>query len=126
MTPTDDLRTELRELLDEVIPAGGTESSTRFTTVQIDRLLTNAQNVYLAAAEGWIRKAGMLQKELGSLTETQAGDERATRVNLSTAVNYCFNMAEQYRTTGLRLVAGSGSRVLAFEAPDVLGTGTSS
>lgn len=122
MTPTADLRTELRELLDEEIPAGGSESDTRFIDAQLDRLLTNAENVYLAAADGWTRKAGMLQRELGQLAETQAGDERVTRVNLSTAVNYCLTMAKQYRETGQGQSSDHGSRVLGFEAPDVLGT----
>lgn len=123
MTPTDELRTELRELLDEEIPAGGSEADTRFTNAQIDRLLMQARNVYFAAAEGWTRKAGKLQRELGHLAETQTGDERAQRVNLTTAINYCLAMAKQYQERGQLDDAGSGSRLLGFEMPDVLGTG---
>lgn len=122
MTPTDDLRTELRELLDEVIPAGGTESDTRFTAIQVDKLLTAADNVYLAAAAGWLRKAGMVQRELGRLEETQAGDERQKRVNLTTALNYCLKMADSYQGIGGGQSPTQGSRLLSFEPPDVLGT----
>lgn len=123
MTPTDELRQELRELLDEVIPAGGTESDTRFTAIQVDKLLTAADNVYLAAAVGWRMKAGMLQRELGRIEESQAGDERQKRVNLTTALNYCTNMADMYQAMGEKESPGAGSRLMSFEPPDVLGTG---
>lgn len=123
MTPTDELRQELRELLDEVIPTGGTEGDTRFTSTQIDRLLTRADNVYLAAAIGWRLKAGMLQRELGRIEESQAGDERQKRVNLTTALNYCTSMAGMYQGMGEKESPSAGSRIMSFEPPDVLGTG---
>lgn len=123
MTPTDDLRTELRELLDEEIPSGGSESNTRFTTAQIDRLLTQAANVNEAAAAGWLRKAGKLQNELGRLEETQAGDERQKRVNLSTAIDYCLKMANEYKGLAAASSGGSRSRLLALDPPTVIETG---
>jgi len=81
MTPTTELREELRELLDEVVPEGGTESDTRFTDAQLDKLLTVANNIYSVAAEGWVRKAAMLQRELGQIEQYSVGDESYKVVN---------------------------------------------
>ncbi|MEX0975042.1 MAG: hypothetical protein WD024_06840 [Bacillota bacterium] len=116
MVPTEELRTKLRRLLAESIPAGGTDGDTRFSNADIDDLLTGADNVYLAASEGWTEKAGQLQDGLGPLAETQAGDERHTKVNLTTAVNYCFDMAKVYGAKG-KSAAGYGTRLMGLEAP---------
>ena len=125
VVPTEDLRTELRELCDEQIPEGGSAANTRFSVAQVDRFLTRAQNVYLAAAEAWMLKAAMMQRELGHLQETAAGDERTRRVDLQTALNYCLSMAEAMRRSGqAQDGASGGSRVFELEPPDVLGTST--
>ena len=118
MTPTEELRQQLRDLLDEAIPQGGTDADTRFSDAHIDRLLTNYPNVYLAASEGWTIKAGRMQRELGHMAETQAGDERYQRVNLTTAVNYCLTMAKQFAEIGNSMASG-GSRLLGIEPPAV-------
>lgn len=123
MTPTDELRTELRGLIDEAIPDGGTADDTRFTQDQIDRLLAKNENVYFAAADGWTRKTGMIQREHGPFDEMGAGDEQYRRVNLSTAVNYAKEMASMYRERGEEASPHAGSRVFAYDPPDVLGIG---
>ncbi len=125
MVPTDDLRTELRELCDEQIPEGGSDADTRLSAAQVDRLLTRAQNIYLAASEAWILKAAMMQRELGHLQETAAGDERTRRVDLQAALQYCMAMADAMKQVGqAEAGATAGSRVLELEPPDVLGTAT--
>jgi len=117
MTPTDELRQELRELLDEVIPEGGSESDTRFTDTQLDRLLSRANNIYAAAAEGWTRKAAMLQKELGQIESYGVGQERYDMRKLKDMLNFALKMAEIYN----RMAASSmGSMVLRFQPPEVL------
>ena len=117
MTPTAELREELRELLDEVVPEGGTESDTRFTDAQLDRLLGKSRNIYAAAAEGWTRKAAMLQRELGKIEQYGVGSENYKIVNLTTAINAALSMAKAYRE-----MAGSsmGSVILKFKPPEVL------
>ncbi len=119
MIPTDELRAELRELLDEMIPAGGTERDTRFTNSQIDVLLTAASDINEAAANGWTRKAARAMSERGGLQESQAGNERLKFVTLESYRDHCLQMAEMFRG----LAPGRGSRLMAFDAPDVLGTG---
>lgn len=117
MTPNDELRLELRELLDEVIPEGGTESDTRFTDAQLDRLLSRANNIYAAAAEGWTRKAAMLQRELGQVESYSVGQERYDMRKLKDALDYALKMAETYS----RMAASSmGSMILKIEPPEVL------
>lgn len=118
MTPTDELRQELRELLDEAIPAGGTEDDTRFTDVQLNTLLSQASNIYAAASEGWTRKAGMLARELGQIDEYSVGQERYRIMNLQTAINGALAMARQYANMA-RSVSG-GSIIVKLTGPEVL------
>lgn len=119
MTPTDELRTELRELLDEEISLGSMDTDTRFTDDQIDAMLTAAHNVYAAAAAGWTRKAGKLQRELGQIEQSSVGQETYKTVNLSTAINYALTMAKTYRE-----MAGPAqpqvSLVLGVAKPEVM------
>lgn len=118
MIPTDELRLELREMLDEVIPEGGKDSDTAFSDKRIDSLLAAAPNIYSAAAEGWRRKAAMIQKRLGDITSYQNGDERYEYVNLTTALNAALNMAKTYDEMASRQTAGSF--LLRVRPPEVL------
>lgn len=120
MTPTADDRERLRRLLDERIPAGGTEADTRFTDTELDEILTDAPNVHAAAAEGWRRKAAMIARELGPVASTRAGDAEVQSVSVRDAVAYCLQMADMYDAIGRQKANGAG-RALALEPPDVLG-----
>ena len=117
MTPTAELREELRELLDEVIPEGGTESDTRFTDAQLDRILAKTRNIYAAAAEGWTRKAAMFQREIGQIKSYSVGQEKYDMADLTSLLEYALKMAETYS----RMAASSmGSMVFRFTPPEVL------
>jgi len=117
MTPTPELRTKLRKLLDEPIPAGGSDADTRFSDADIDELLIDATNIYQAAAAGWTIKAGMLQRELGQIESYAVGQERYDMRELQDMVNYALKMAETYS----RMAASSiGSVILKFKPPEVL------
>ncbi|ADQ06504.1 conserved hypothetical protein [Caldicellulosiruptor hydrothermalis 108] len=117
MTPTPELIQELRELLDEVIPQGGTESDTRFSNEQLERLIYRANNIYAAAAEGWTRKAAMLQRELGQIESYSVGQERYDMRKLQDALNYALKMAEVYSNMSK---SSMGSIVLRIQPPEVL------
>lgn len=119
MMPTAELRDRLRRLIDEVIPAGGTDADTRFTDAELDEILEEAQYLEEAAAECWERKAARAMSERGGLEESQSGDQRFKFVSLSDYRDHCMRMAELYRSK----VPKRGSRVFAFCPPDVLGTG---
>ena len=117
MTPTPELRTKLRKLLDERIPEGGSDADTRFTDADIDELLSEAANIYGAAAAGWTLKAGMLQRELGQIESYAVGQERYDMRKLQDMVNYALKMAETYSRMA---VSRMGSVILKFKPPEVL------
>lgn len=120
MTPTAELRTELRELIDEIIPAGGTDANTRFTDQQIDIILTAANSVNEAAAAGWERKALRAMSERGGLQESQAGNERLKFVTIESYRDHCWQMVAYFRGK----LPSTGSRLLGYEAPTIEGIGS--
>lgn len=119
MTPTDELRQEFRELVDEITPEGGTEKDTRLANVQIDRLLLRADNIYGAVSEGWIMKAGMLSRELGQIDEYSVGQEKYRIMNLQTAISGAMTMAKQYARMA-QTASSVGSVILKVQPPEVL------
>lgn len=119
MTPTAELRTRLRKLLDEVIPTGGTESDTRFLDADLDELLAEARNVFGATSAGWTMKAGMIARELGNLQSHSVGQEQYVIVNLQTAQRTALEMADRYDGMA-RAAGGSGSMVVPIERPEVI------
>jgi len=117
MTLTPELRTKLRKLLDEQIPAGGSDADTRFSDADIDELLSEAANIYGAAAAGWTLKASMFQREAGQIQSYSVGQERYEMANPKDLMEYALKMAETYS----RMAASSiGSVILKFKPPEVL------
>ncbi len=117
MTPTPELRTRLRKLLNEVIPPGRTESDTRFLDTDLDMLLTEARNVYQAAAAGWTEKAAKLQDELGRVEGYSLGQEKYNLTSLKDALDYALRMAATYADLGR---SGSGSILVKVTPPEVI------
>ena len=117
MTPTTEQRTKLRKLLDEQIPAGGSDTDTRFSDADIDELLSEATNIYEAAAAGWTLKATMFQREVGQIQSYSVGQERYEMTNPKDLMEYALKMAEIYR----HMAASSlGSVILKFKPPEVI------
>jgi len=107
----------LRKLLDEQIPAGGSDADTRFSDADIDELLSEAANIYGAAAAGWTLKASMFQREAGQIQSYSVGQERYEMANPKDLMEYALKMAETYS----RMAASSiGSVILKFKPPEVL------
>jgi hypothetical protein len=64
---------ELRQMLGEVIPEGGSDQDTLFTDPQIENFLTHGgNNLDLAAYHGWVAKSAAL----ANLVDTQEGSSR--------------------------------------------------
>ena len=117
MTPTTELRAKLRKLLDERLPEGGSDADTRFSDADIDELLSEAANIYEAAAAGWTLKATMFQREAGQIQSYSVGQERYEMSNPKDLMEYALKMAETYS----RMAASSmGSVILKFKPPEVL------
>lgn len=120
MTPTDDLRNELRELLDEAIPELGTEADTAFTTARIDALLKAAPDIYSAAAEGWRRKAAKVQKRLGDIAQSSVGDTSYQRITLGDALKAALAMADMFQAMSDKVSGGTGGVMVRVTPPEVL------
>ena len=117
MKLTPELRTKLRKLLDERIPEDGSDADTRFSDADIDELLSEAANIYEAAAAGWTLKATMFQREAGQIQSYSVGQERYEMSNPKDLMEYALKMAETYS----RMAASSmGSVILKFKPPEVL------
>lgn len=107
----------MRKLLDERIPEGGSDAGTRFLDADIDELLSEAANIYEAAAAGWTLKATMFQREAGQIQSYSVGQERYDMSNPKELMEYALKMAETYS----RMAASSiGSMILKFKPPEVL------
>lgn len=107
----------MRKLLDERIPEGGSDSDTRFSDADIDELLSEAANIYEAAAAGWTLKATMFQREAGQIQSYSVGQERYEMSNPKDLMEYALKMAETYS----RMAASSiGSVILKFKPPEVI------
>lgn len=118
MTPDDSLRARLRKLLDEKIPAGGTEADTRFLDADLDELLLEADSIFEAASVGWTMKAGMYQAEMGDVERMTLGQETEQMVALKERQEYALKMADKY--AAMAQAQGIGSVVLKLTPPEVL------
>lgn len=118
MTPTKELRTRLRKLLDERIPEGGSDADTRFTDEDLDELLTEAANVFGAASTGWTMKAGMFQAEMGDVERMTLGQETEQLVSLKDRLEYALKMADKY--AAMSKASSAGSVMLRLAPPGVL------
>jgi hypothetical protein len=117
LTPTAELRTKLRKLINEQIPAGGTETDTRFSDSDLDDLLTESTTVYAAAATGWTMKAGMFQSQIESYT---VGQEKYDLTSVKDQYTQALAMAEQYAAMAkAKNPTGSGI-ILKITPPEVL------
>lgn len=96
MTPSQELRDQLRELIDERIPPGGTDADTRFSDPELDRILEASATLNQAAAEAWRRKAARAYSERGGLLRAGAGDERFEFVSPKEFRDHCLQMADYF------------------------------
>lgn len=124
MTPTPELRTRLRALIDERIMPGQSPVDTRFTDEELDEIITASSTLEAAAAEAWTRKATRAFSERGGLEKSRAGDESHEFVSLKEYRDHCLAMAELFR----RRDPGTGSRLIGIDTSaintDVLGAVT--
>lgn len=115
MQPTEALREQLRGLLDEQIPEGGSDADTLFTDAEIDALLRAYQDLNLAAAQGWSQKAGRVMRD--DLQEIAVGAERYKAISPVDKATHARQMAEMYAQQAPR----GGSTIVSIDPPNVLG-----
>lgn len=120
MMVTQESREILRELIDEIIPLGGTDADTRFLEMQIDAMLVAAGDINAAAATGWRLKAARAMSERGGLEESKAGDEQHKFVSLEVYRDHCLAMAKMHND----MARDAGSRLLGYCLPAMPGVET--
>jgi len=118
MTPTAALRTRLRKLIDEVIQTGETEADTRFLDSELDDIFDEVDDIWAAAAQAWLEKAGMYQREMGDIEQEGFGQEATRLTALRNRQDYALKMAELY---GEKSGSSTGSMIYGATEPDVLG-----
>jgi hypothetical protein len=117
MTPTTELRSKLRKLINEQIPSGGTETDSKFLDSDLDDLLTESTTIYAAAATGWTMKAGMFQSQIESYT---VGQEKYDLTSVKDQYTQALAMAKQYTEMAqAKNPTGSGV-ILKIKPPEVL------
>lgn len=114
MTPTPELRIKLRKLLNETIPADGSDANTNFLDPEIDDLLRDAANIYAAAATGWTMKAGLLQEKTESYS---LGQEKYDMTSFKDQLAQALTMAEHYANMAR---TSTGSMILKLSQPRVI------
>ncbi len=95
MKVTDKTRTRLRKLLHERIPEDGMDDDTRFLDEDLNELLEGA-DIYRAASEGWMMKAGMYQEEMQDVRRTEAGTEKYEATRLLHRLEYAKSLSSYY------------------------------
>jgi hypothetical protein len=114
MTPTLELRQRLRKLLNELIPAGGSDSDTNFLDTELDEILAEATSIWDAAATGWTIKAGLLK---GKIERYGVGQESYNLTALKDELEHALTMAQKHSDMAK---ASMGSVILRFTPPEVL------
>lgn len=111
LTPTHELREELRRLVDERVLPGMLPSDTRFSDTEVDRLLSGATHIDGAAAEGWRLKASRAMSERDGLQEANSGDTKFKFVTIEAYRDHCLAMAAMHNDRA----PGRGSTVLGYD-----------
>lgn len=114
MTPTVEIRTKLRKLIDERIPSGGTASDTRFSDEDLDEALEESLTINIAAANLWEQKAMMAFSEQGGISEISAGSETTKFISPEKFKQHCLDMAGLCRDKDIVASVGVGSRVFEY------------
>ena len=92
MIITDEFKKKLRKYLHEVIPPDGTDKDTNLSDEDIEELLTEADNIYSAAAQGWRLKATTAPMEVGQITKYSIGQETYEKSTASDYLSYCLEI----------------------------------
>jgi len=119
MEATAENRDRLRALVDEPVPAGGSQYDTRFTDDQLDVLLNAASSVEGAAADGWMRKGGMLLNEMDGIESERQGQETYSYASLKSQLAYTREMSHYYRSIDQADRGVRVGRMLSVEEPEV-------
>lgn len=107
---------QLRKLINEVIPPGGSEYDTNFTNAELETMLNEQQNLYQAASFAWTIKAGLYQ---GQIESYKVGNESYDTTKLKDQVDHALKMAAKYAEMA-RTAESLGAVIIRVKPPEVL------
>lgn len=96
MTVTQGVIDTIRKLLNESIPAGGTEADTHFTNAMLTEVISSATTQNHALYLLWIQKAGMVQAG-DDVKQIRAGGEETVLYTKMEYVSMCKEAAALYK-----------------------------
>jgi len=114
MTPTADLRAELRIYIDDQ----GTPPM--FTDDELDIFLGKVESVEAAAARLWLLKAARYQRQIGINGRIQTGQETYDRQDLAKLMAFCKAQSQFYGDQAADEAGTGSSLVIGFEDPEIL------
>ena len=97
MIITEALIQRIRMLLNEVIPEGGSEKDTHFSTLDVTITLQRAESENHALYLLWTQKAGIIQKDAGEIKSMSAGGESIEKYTAADYVALCLKTAQGYK-----------------------------
>ena len=97
MIITEALIQRIRMLLNEVIPEGGSEIDTHFSTLDVTITLQRAESENHALYLLWTQKAGIIQKDGGDIKSIRAGGEDIEKHTAADYVALCLKTAQGYK-----------------------------
>ena len=97
MIITEALIQRIRMLLNEVIPEGGSEKDTHFSTLDVTITLQRAESENHAVYLLWTQKAGIIQKDGGDIKSMSAGGESIEKYTAADYVALCLKTAQGYK-----------------------------
>lgn len=112
----------LRKLIHERIPDQGLARDTRFLEEDLEELLQGANNIYYAASEGWMMKAGMYQEEMQGLRTSRSGMTTYEMTRLMHRLEYAKSLSNFYlkrARKGGAHAGGTGSMIMDVQRPEV-------
>lgn len=97
MIITEALIQRIRMLLNEVIPEGGSEKDTHFSTLDVTITLQRAESENHALYLLWTQKAGIIQKDAGEIKSMSAGGKSIEKYTAADYVALCLKTAQGYK-----------------------------
>ena len=97
MIITEALIQRIRMLLNEVIPDGGSEKDTHFSTLDVTITLQRAESENHALYLLWTQKAGIIQRDAGEIKSMSAGGESIEKYTAADYVALCLKTAQGYK-----------------------------
>jgi hypothetical protein len=118
MIITEALIQRIRMLLNEVIPEGGSEKDTHFSTLDVTITLQRAESENHALYLLWTQKAGIIQKDGGDIKSIRAGGEDIEKYTAADYVALCLKTAQGYKEAWEAERKKASTSVLIFSKKD--------